>query len=86
MEKRAYQAAPGVASVNGQAVAEDGTVHLTEAEALYFLGHGRISVPDTGSQSHDVEQIPSLQDALAAERDPPRSTRRSRPRKADTEL
>lgn len=41
--KNAYQAAPGVATVNGEAVPEDRVVQLTPAEAMYDLAHGNIT-------------------------------------------
>ncbi len=64
MLKKAYQAAPGVASVNGGAVPDDGVLHLTEGEALYDLAHGNI-----------VEI--SAADPAQVEVDPPSPRRRS---------
>jgi hypothetical protein len=63
MLKKAYQAASGVRSVNGEAVPDDGVVHLTQTEALYDLAHG------------NVVEIPSV-DPVLVETDPPSPRRR----------
>lgn len=43
MSKSWYRAAPGVAWVNGAAVPEQGRVFLTDEEAAFDLGLGRIA-------------------------------------------
>lgn len=42
--KKAYLVAPGVTEINGAPVPKNRRVSLTEAEALYDLGHGRLSL------------------------------------------
>lgn len=40
--KKLYLVAPGVTEINGAPVPSNRRVSLTEAEALYDLGHGRL--------------------------------------------
>lgn len=41
--KKLYVVAPGVTQINGAPVPSNRRVALTEAEALYDLGHGRLT-------------------------------------------
>lgn len=41
--KKLYQVAPGVTEINGAPVPSNRRVTLTQAEALYDLGHGRLT-------------------------------------------
>ena len=41
--KKLYLAAPGVTQINGVRVPSNRRMSLTEAEALYDLGHGRLT-------------------------------------------
>ena len=43
--KKIYLVAPGVTEINGARVPASRRVELTEAEALYDLGHGRLTLP-----------------------------------------
>ncbi|HEV7418064.1 MAG TPA: hypothetical protein VGN98_18090 [Tianweitania sediminis] len=44
MQKKTYEVAQGVAWVNGKKTPKDRKVELTDAEAQYDLGLGRISL------------------------------------------
>lgn len=44
MEKKAYRVRDGVDRINGMRVPADRIVHLTDAEALFDKGLGRIAV------------------------------------------
>ncbi len=44
MEKQTYVVAEGVSTVNGQPVPESREIELTEREALFDLGLGRIEL------------------------------------------
>jgi hypothetical protein len=41
--KKLYLVAPGVTEINGVPVPSNRRVSLTDAEALYDLGHGRLT-------------------------------------------
>lgn len=43
--KKIYVVAPGVTEINGIRVPSNRRVALTDAEALYDLGHGRLTLP-----------------------------------------
>lgn len=45
--KKLYVVAPGVTEINGAPVPANRRVSLTEAEALYDLGHGRLTPAPT---------------------------------------
>lgn len=45
--KKLYQVAPGVTEINGAPVPKNRRVSLTMAEALYDLGHGRLTAVPT---------------------------------------
>lgn len=54
MDKKTYEVAPDVSWVNGKPVPENRRVELTEGEALYDLGLGRIK-PIGGALKSKVE-------------------------------
>ncbi len=53
MTKSPFAVAEGVAWVNGALVPADRVVHLTEAEAVFDLGLGRIA-PTPGGEATEI--------------------------------